>query len=115
MIAYLVSGGYAMWAVLFCGLVTIGTLIRAYQRGTGQPAAFDGVLFWGSAAITIGFIGTLIGVSSIATVMEAAGSPADAGLAWEGVRVALSTTVVGTAVFLVALAGRLILMQRPLA
>lgn len=112
MIAYLISGGYAMWAVLFCGSVTIGMLIRAYQRRPGRPGASDGILFWGSAAITIGFIGTLIGVSSIASAMEAAGPSADAGLAWEGMRVALSTTVVGTVVFLASLAGRLVLLRR---
>ena len=109
---YLVSGGYAMWAVLFCGLISIGLAIRAILRRNRAGALLDGALFWGSAALTVGVIGTLLGVTSLATAMADAGASAGAGLAWQGVRISLSTTVVGSGVFLLSLTCRWILLTR---
>lgn len=69
-------------------------------------------MFWGGAALAIGFIGTLIGVSNVATAMAAAGAGAGRSLAWEGIRIALSTTIAGAAVFLLALACHWFLPRR---
>lgn len=109
---YLASGGSAMWVVILCGLISIGLAGRAILRRNRAGALLDGALFWGSAALTVGVIGTLLGVSSLATAMADAGASAGAGLAWEGVRISLSTTVVGACVFLLSLTCRWVLLIR---
>ena len=106
--SYLVSGGLAMWVVLACAVVTIVMAVRAFVRRSRGPAASDGILFWGSAALTIGVIGTLIGISSMASALSAAGS-APAALVWDGVRIVLSPTIVGTGVFLLGLTASWVL------
>src|SRR5690606_10623587 len=101
---FLTSGGLAMWAVMLCGLIMAGMALRAVLRRDRGVGASDTVMFWGTAALAIGVVGTLMGVSTVASAMSAAGSAAQSGLAWEGIRLALSTTMAGTIVFLLALA-----------
>ena len=101
--SYLVSGGYAMWGVVLCGLVMIAMAVRVAVRPASR-SDLDAILLWAGAALGIGVIGTLVGISQVATAMAAAGS-APPGLAWSGINLALSTTVVGTLLFLLGLAG----------
>lgn len=100
---YLVSGGYAMWGVLFCGIVMVATCVRAALRPLGR-SQLDAILLWAGAALGLGVIGTLVGISFVARAMSAVRNPPP-GIAWSGINMALSTTVVGTLFFLFGLAG----------
>lgn len=108
---YLAQGGYAMWVVVMCGIIVALITVQALRKGTGEVAPAL-VLLWGATAMAVGFMGTLIGVSNVALAMSEAGADVPTASAWEGMRIALSTTVVGTSVFLVALAAASILGKR---
>lgn len=101
MIDYLASGGFAMWGVVLCGIVMIVLAVRAVVRPRQRSDA-DAVLLWAGVALGIGVIGTLIGLSQIAAAVSAAGQ-VSAGVLAGGIRLALSTTVVGALVFLAGL------------
>lgn len=111
--SYLMMGGYSMWAVLVCGLVVAAVCLRLLLRRGDRSTAGDAIMFWGTAALAIGFIGTLMGVSNVAAAMAAAGPAAPTGIAWDGIRIALSTTIAGSAVFLLSLACWWLVSMRP--
>ena len=66
---YLVSGGYAMWGVLLCGIVMAITAVRAAIRPVSRTD-LDGILLWAGAALGVGVIGTLVGISYVARAMS---------------------------------------------
>lgn len=107
---YLVSGGVAMWGVLVCGIVMVVTGVRAVLRPAGR-AELDAILLWAGAALGLGVIGTLVGISYVARAMSLVQNPPP-GIAWSGINMALSTTVVGTLFFLLGLAGWGVLRAR---
>jgi hypothetical protein len=74
----------------------------------------DSILFWGVFAAILGLLGTLGGLAQMAGAIEAAGT-VNPALLWGGVRVALSTTIAGTAVLGVALPVWYLLRRRWLA
>lgn len=101
MIDYILSGGYAMWAVLLCALVMTVMAVRGWRPERRADAA-DTVLFWALAALAIGVIGTLIGLSQMAAALSRV-SDASPSLVWGGARLALSTSIVGMLAFLAGL------------
>lgn len=103
MVSYLVSGGYAMWGVVLCGIVMMAMLVRAALRPI-EPGDADAVLLWAGAAFGIGIVGTLVGISQVAEAMSAAGT-APASLVWNGISLALSTSIVGALLFVAGLVG----------
>jgi hypothetical protein len=100
MIEFIRSGGYSMYVVLLCGVTMLVMAVRAWQ--TRRHSAVDAVLFWGTASLATGVIGTLVGVWMVAEAVSRAGS-APSSLVWSGVGVALTTSIMGTLVFLAGL------------
>lgn len=108
--SYLMSGGYAMWGVVLCGVAMVVLIVHASLRPTDR-GNLDAVLLWAGAALGIGIVGTLIGISMVAEAMSAAPS-ASSTIAWSGIGVALSTSIVGSLLFVVGVAGWALLRTR---
>jgi hypothetical protein len=108
--SYIVSGGYAMWGVLVCGIVMMVMAARGAVRPPRREE-LDAILLWAGAALGIGVIGTLVGISQVAAAMAAAPSPSSV-LAWRGIGLALSTSIVGSLLFLLGLTGWTLLRTR---
>jgi hypothetical protein len=102
--SYLVSGGYAMWGVVLSGIVMVVMIVRGALRPVDR-GNLDAILLWAGAALGIGVIGTLVGISQVASAMAAAQSASGGWVAWAGVRLALSTSIVGSVLFVMGLAG----------
>jgi biopolymer transport protein ExbB/TolQ len=62
-------------------------------------ATIDGSLFWGSYALMLGILGTVVGIAIAAQAVEAVGQ-VHTQLVWGGIRVSLITTMYGLLVFL---------------
>ncbi|HEX2167999.1 MAG TPA: hypothetical protein VHG09_12265, partial [Longimicrobiales bacterium] len=60
----------------------------------------------------IGIIGTLVGISQVAEAMSAAAGTASATIAWKGIGLALTTSIVGSLLFVVGMAGWALLRMR---
>lgn len=101
--------GVMRWPITFCLVMVAVLATRAAIRvRSGEPeqkvlsrGTIDGSLFWGAYAAVLGVLGTVVGFMVAAQSVEMAGR-AVAPLVWGGVKVALSTTVYGLLVFLVA-------------
>jgi len=76
--------------------------VTALKAGRTDRSVADGVIFWGGFALLVGLLGTLIGFSQMARAIEGAGDVSSAML-WGGVRVALTTTITGCSIFVLAL------------
>lgn len=101
--SYLVSGGYAMWGVVLCGVAMFVMIVRVALRPASR-GDLDAILLWAGAALGIGVIGTLVGISQVAESMAAAQSASPA-IAWKGIGLALTTSIVGSVLFVAGLAG----------
>lgn len=101
------DGGYIMYPLTFCALVVLFLSARAAWRiwggGSGTPGAVraqvDGILFWGSYAVVVGFLGTVVGIAVSAQAVEAIGE-VHTQLVWAGIKVALIPTIWGLLYFL---------------
>jgi hypothetical protein len=101
--------GVMAWPITFCLVMVVVLAVRSALRiRSGQPeqralarGTIDGSLFWGAYAVPLGILGTVVGFMVAAQAIEAFGS-ADPRLVWGGVKVALSTTVYGLLIFLLA-------------
>ncbi|NIP77757.1 MAG: hypothetical protein GWM90_00550 [Gemmatimonadetes bacterium] len=108
MSGFIAQGGFFMYPLLLIALVigglAIWTTVRL-RRGSGPDpvleTGIDATLFWGGWAVLLGLLGTFGGVYQAAGHIQRAGEVAPA-LAWGGIRVALTTTLVGLAIFIVA-------------
>jgi hypothetical protein len=110
-IDFVLDGGYAMWGVIVCGVAMLVMTVRGFRPG--RRHAVDAVLVWAGAALALGLIGTLIGITQAAAAIRASGG-ADPVLVWEGVRIVLSTTFVGVCLFLIGLVSWGVLRARVL-
>ena len=101
--------GVMAWPITFCALmvtVLVGRAVLRMRSAEHEQAVLarttiDGSLFWGAYAAVLGILGTVVGVIVAAQSIEHAGR-AEAPLVWGGLKVALSTTVYGLLIFLVA-------------
>lgn len=101
------DGGYIMYPLTFCALVVLFLSARAAWRiwgaGAGTPGAIraqvDGILFWGSYAVVVGVLGTVVGIAVSAQAVEAVGE-VHTQLLWGGIKVALIPTIFGLLYFL---------------
>lgn len=83
---------------IFLVVQTSRAIIDLNGRGDANARAGElrvhTILLWGVLGAAIGVLGTLVGVTLAAQAIERAGE-APPGLVWGGVRVALSSSVVG--------------------
>lgn len=101
--------GVMRWPISFCLLMVLILAVQAAVRmRSGEPdqqvrarTTIDGGLFWGVYAAVLGVLGTVVGFMVAAQSIEAFGR-VEAPLVWGGVKVALSTTVYGLLIFLLA-------------
>lgn len=106
MIQKFLSGGIIMWPLL---VIAIGiawmagrTMIRLFR----DPPAPDelehktgAILFWGTAALILGGVGTVVGLIVIARAVIAAGYVATP-IIWDGIALTLISLLFGIAIFL---------------
>jgi biopolymer transport protein ExbB/TolQ len=103
------DGGFMMYPITLCAIATLAIAGRAAWRmraGSTQPlrairAGIDGVLFWGVYASVLGVLGTVVGITLAAQAVEAVGE-VHVALVSGGIKVALSTTIYGFLILLVA-------------
>ena len=101
--------GFMAWPITLCLVMVAALAARAAMRiGAGDSeqkvlarGTIDGGLFWGAYAAVLGVLGTVVGFMVAAQSVEIAGR-VEGPLVWGGIKVALSTTVYGLMVFLVA-------------
>ena len=101
------DGGYIMYPLSFCALAVAFLSARAawriWGRGDATPGAIraqvDGILFWGSYAVVVGLLGTVVGIAVSAQAVEAIGE-VHTQLVWAGIKVALIPTIFGLLYFL---------------
>lgn len=104
MMGFIREGGFMMYIIIAAALFAAFSAVRtlgSLRSGEGRSKT-DGIIFWGAFALVMGVLGTVIGFSQMARAVEAAGEVAPAML-WGGVRVALTTTIAGSATFVLAL------------
>lgn len=103
------SMGVMRWPITFCLVMVVVLTVRAaWRMRQDEPeqlalarATIDGSLFWGAYAAVLGVLGTVVGFMVAAQAVEAFGR-VETTLVWGGVKVALSTTVYGLLIFLLA-------------
>lgn len=94
--------GFIRYPLAIVGLFLIVQTVRAILdlRGDGDAGGRAGelrvhtILLWGVLGAAIGMVGTLVGMSLVGSAVERANG-APVGLVWGGVKVALSSSVVG--------------------
>ncbi len=108
MLEFLRDGGYAMWVIVLMavgiGVLAVRAVLALRRETEAAPtiaSTIDAVLFWGAFALVTGVLGTVVGISQMARAVGLAGE-VSAGLAWAGMRVALTTTIAGGVVFSLA-------------
>lgn len=112
MSAFFAQMGIWAYPMLSVALLLVVQILRVVaglkRRGKGQGTPSGGaILVWGALAGVLGFLGTAVGISIAAGVIETASSLSP-GVIAGGVKVALSTTVFGLALFAVALVAWLV-------
>lgn len=95
----------AVWE-LALGILWLGgsTAVRIQSgrvRGDEAGRGLQAILFWGSMALVLGLLGTVVGVVTMAQSIASAGT-APQGLVWGGFGVALSTFIFGLLIFIVS-------------
>jgi MotA/TolQ/ExbB proton channel family len=101
--------GVIAYPITFCALMVAVLSVRAILRlragGQGQASAVrssvDGTLFWGAYAMVLGFLGTVLGIVVAAQAVQAVNT-VEPALVWGGIKIALTSTVYGSLVFLLA-------------
>jgi biopolymer transport protein ExbB/TolQ len=104
------EGGYVMYPLLIIGGVVVALATWAtfrLVRGAGRAAdpvletGIDATLFWGGWAVLLGLLGTFVGIYQAAGAIQRAGG-AEPAMIWGGIQVALTTTLFGLVIFIVA-------------
>jgi len=103
------NGGVMMWPITLCGVAVVTLAGRAMWRmrsASTEPggivrAGIDGVLFWGVYASVLGVLGTVVGITLATMAVEAVGE-VHVRLVSGGIKVALTTTIYGFLILLVA-------------
>ncbi len=101
--------GYIVYPITFCALMVAILAVRAFMRLRDQADAqptlvrttIDGTLFWGAYAAVLGVFGTVLGIVVAAQAVEAV-SAVEPRLVFGGIKIALTSTMYGVFVFLVA-------------
>lgn len=101
--------GYIVYPITFCALMVAVLAVRAFMhvrdQGSGQPTlvrtTIDGTLFWGAYAAILGVFGTVLGIVVAAQAVEAVNA-IEPRLVFGGIKVALTSTIYGVFIFLVA-------------
>jgi len=101
--------GYVVYPITFCALMVAVLAVRAFMRlrdqGNGQPTlvrtTIDGTLFWGAYAAVMGVFGTVLGIVVAAQAVEAVNT-IEPALVFGGIKVALTSTIYGVFIFLIA-------------
>jgi hypothetical protein len=101
--------GYIFYPITFCALMVAVLAVRAFMRmrseGGQQPTlvrtTIDGTLFWGAYAAVLGVFGTVLGMVVAAQAVQAV-NVIEPRLVFGGIKVALTSTMYGVFVFLVA-------------
>lgn len=102
------SGGVMMWPLLVVGLIVLAMAIRAGlrvrtdPRSTEAPEQLQSIVFWGTVALALGALGTVVGVMQMATVISRV-PEVSAATVWGGVSVSMVTLISGLLVFIAAL------------
>ena len=118
-LSYLASGGVPMAAVLVASALVALMTLRSW-RGMARvgpeerailETRIDSILFWGFFSAVLGLLGTLGGLAQMAQALQA-DDTASAAVFWSGMRVALSTTVVGATVLVISLPAWHLLRRR---
>jgi hypothetical protein len=108
MMQFMWQGGTLMWPILAAAVLALALFVWATVR-TGHlsgpnalvEAGIDAILFWGVWAAVVGLLGTFFGIYQAAGAIEGAGA-INPAIIWGGIKVALTTTVFGLLVFVVA-------------
>jgi hypothetical protein len=112
MMDFIREGGFAMYYFVLAGaaLAAVSALRSATALRSGRAGrnVADGVIFWGGFALVGGVLGTLVGLSQVARVVESAGA-VSTSLLWGGIRVTLTTTIAGCVVFVLATSAWVVL------
>lgn len=101
--------GYIVYPITFCGIMVAALAARAFMRlrdgGSGQVTlvrpTIDGTLFWGAYAAVLGVFGTVLGMIVAAQAVEAV-NVIEPRLVFGGIKIALTSTMYGMFIFLVA-------------
>jgi len=108
MIELFLSGGVVMWplAAVAAGVVWIAvrTMIRLRDPSHDPETiqwGLQALLFWGVMALTLGVLGTIVGLVIMAEAVVMAGS-VEAPLVWGGVSVSLVSLLFGVLIFLLS-------------
>jgi hypothetical protein len=109
MTGFFASGGVMMWPILVVGAgiawIGVRTALRLSRGVSGAVGGeevdrgLQGILFWGGAAVVLGFLGTTVGLVIMAQAVVLAGT-VSAPLLWGGFGVALVPLVFALVVFL---------------
>jgi hypothetical protein len=103
------DGGYMMYPITLCAIAVLALAGRAAWRmraASPEPSAsvragIDGVLFWGVYASILVVLGTVVGITLAAMAVEAVGE-VHVALVSGGIKVALTTTIYGLLILLLA-------------
>jgi hypothetical protein len=108
MMEFIADGGFFMYPLLLAAALVVVLAVRSgirVRRASGPDpvleTGIDATLFWGGWALLLGLFGTFGGVYQ-ASGMIARAQETSARLIWSGIRVALNTTLLGLAIFIVA-------------
>jgi len=95
--------GYIRYPLAIIAIFLLVQTARAMVdlKGDAEEGAGPGelrvhtILLWGILGAAVGLLGTLVGIAVMARYLERAAATAEPALIWGGVRVALSSSVVG--------------------
>lgn len=106
MIQRFLDGGIIMWPLLVIAIGIAWMAGRTMVRLLHYPPAPDelrqktaAILFWGTIALILGAVGTVVGLIMIARAVLAAGHVATP-IIWDGIALTLITLLFGMAIFL---------------
>ncbi len=108
MIDLFLSGGVVMWpmAAVAVGItwIAVRTALRLRGDSSRRDAAewgLQAILFWGVMGLTLGVLGTVVGLVIMAEAVGMAGA-VEGPLIWGGVSVSLVSLLFGLLIFLFA-------------
>jgi hypothetical protein len=108
MTGFIAEGGFFMYPLLLVAALIAALAVWAVARipRTEGPdpaleTGIDATLFWGGWALLLGLLGTFGGIYQAAGAIERAQEVAP-GLVWGGIKLALTTTLAGLVIFIVA-------------
>ena len=113
------NGGVMMWPMtavaLGIGWIAVRVAIRLRTKSPPEEVrlGLEVILFWGGMSLLLGVLGTVVGLVTMADLIQRVG-PLDPPLLWGGVAVALVTSVFGIVIFAFAGAVWLLLNRSAL-